>query len=204
MSGKKNLIWLIAASILISSCNRLLIPGMTGRSVQKASARIQSMEKPAREENVQSGASARQQAIRDPYNEDSNITYDGHTLTTVNQRSRDTEDYNSNISYSSHRLTGPGDTEKVLGVGIKSPDLKLAEGDEKIVEAGVRFSGGGKDENVRWESSDQSVARIDSSGKIEAVSGGSATISAYSMENFAKKDTINVTVEADHSKTSDE
>ena len=80
----------------------------------------------------------------------------------------------------------------------------MKEGEEKTVEASVKFSGGGSTENVRWESSDQSVAKINSSGKIEAVSSGSTTISAFAMENFSKKDTIILKVEPEENKSGNE
>jgi uncharacterized protein YjdB len=207
MFKRNNLICLISVSFLLSSCSGRIIPGLVSKAGQKAAAFSRSLKSvsTAPSENTTVGNNlSRRQSVGDSLNEDSNISYDSHSIDRSNQRNKNNDVYNSEPSYSSHRITGDYDNETVRGVSVSSSDLNMKSGEEKTVEAKVHFSGGGMDENVRWESSDQSVAKISSDGRIEAVSGGSATISAYSTGNFSKKDSISVEVDSPASDSSGE
>ena len=82
---------------------------------------------------------------------------------------------------------------KVSSVTVDPSSLTLEVGDSEYLSASV-YPANATDDSVEWESSDTSVATVNSSGKVTAVAPGSARITATS-EN-GRYDYCRVTVKA--------
>ena len=80
----------------------------------------------------------------------------------------------------------------VTGVELDKEMLTLAEGEEATLEATVSPSNA-SNKNVTWSSSNESVAKVDASGKITAVGVGTAIITV-TTEDGGYTDTCTVTV----------
>ena len=83
---------------------------------------------------------------------------------------------------------------KVTGVTLSETTLTLEVGDTAILAATVEPDEA-SNKNVTWESSDSSVATVDTSGKVTAVSAGTATITVTTADG-GKTATCVVTVTA--------
>lgn len=75
-------------------------------------------------------------------------------------------------------------------ININNSDLKLIEGEDEKLTASVYPSG----ETIKWSSSNNSVATVDSTGKVKALSIGSAVITASLENDSSIADSINVNV----------
>ena len=86
---------------------------------------------------------------------------------------------------------------EVIITGVDGTELKTALNKGESVQASAAVGPEGttdEDKTVTWSSSDDSVATVDQTGKITAVGGGKATITAASKANPAAVDTVEITV----------
>lgn len=81
----------------------------------------------------------------------------------------------------------------VTGLSLDHTSLTLNEGQEQILIPTVNPSTG-SDKSISWTSSDISVATVDDSGKVTAVSKGTATIKATANDGSGTYATCSVTV----------
>lgn len=79
----------------------------------------------------------------------------------------------------------------ISSVTVETADFELARGDNKQVVAKVNPDDATGDKTITWTSSDETVATVDSTGKVTAVGKGNATITATAG---GKSDTVKVTV----------
>ena len=85
-------------------------------------------------------------------------------------------------------------SQPVNSVTVTPSSLTLTEGETGSLSAVVKPSDASQ--NVKWETSDGSVATVNSNGKVTAVGPGDAIITAISSEDSSIKDYCNVTVKA--------
>ena len=117
----------------------------------------------------------------------------GETLTIPDGASLDT---NGKLTVDGGTLNGTpsGDvTYKVTKVELSQSALTLDVGDEETLTAAITPDNA-TDKSVTWESSDTSIATVDTSGKVTAVGTGSATITATAADGSGEKATCSVTV----------
>lgn len=81
----------------------------------------------------------------------------------------------------------------VTGVKLDKESLTLQETDSATLTATVEPADA-TNKNVTWESSDISIATVDASGKVTAISAGSATITATAADGSGKSASCSVTV----------
>ena len=81
----------------------------------------------------------------------------------------------------------------VESVSLNHTELSLTEGDIDTLTATVEPDNA-TNKNVNWESSDTSIATVDASGKVTAISAGSATITATAADGSGKSASCSVTV----------
>lgn len=81
----------------------------------------------------------------------------------------------------------------VTGVKLDKTSLTLQETDSATLTATVEPDNA-TNKNVNWESSDTSIATVDASGKVTAISAGSATITATAADSSGKSASCSVTV----------
>ena len=91
-------------------------------------------------------------------------------------------------------VTG-GVTYKVTGVSLDKDSLTLEAGKSDTLTATVTPDNA-TNKNVKWESSDTSVATVDVNGKVTAVAQGTATITATAQDGSEEKAVCSVTVNA--------
>lgn len=84
-------------------------------------------------------------------------------------------------------------TTPVTGVSVSPTTLTLNVGGTYTLAKTVSPSGA-SNQNVTWSTDNTAVATVDSSGKVTAVSKGTATITCTSSENSSYKGTCAVTV----------
>ena len=97
-------------------------------------------------------------------------------------------------------------TIKVVGIQVVSistseNSLSLSLSETKKLIASVTYSNNTTDNKVSWKSLNEDIVSIDSEGNLKAIKEGSTTISVSSNKNNSIKNTINVTVIKDTSKT---
>lgn len=81
----------------------------------------------------------------------------------------------------------------VTGVKLDKTSLTLQETDSATLTATVEPDNA-TNKNVNWESSDTSIATVDASGKVTAISAGSATITDTAADGSGKSASCSVTV----------
>lgn len=81
----------------------------------------------------------------------------------------------------------------VTGVKLDKPSLTLQETGSDTLTVTVE-SDNATNKNVNWESSDTSIATVDASGKVTAISAGSATITATAADGSEVSASCSVTV----------
>ena len=81
----------------------------------------------------------------------------------------------------------------VTGVKLDKTSLTLQETDSATLIATVDPDNA-TNKNVNWESSDTSIATVDASGKVTAISAGNATITAAAADGSGKSASCSVTV----------
>ena len=81
----------------------------------------------------------------------------------------------------------------VTGVKLDKTSLTLQETGSDTLTATVEPDNA-TNKNVNWESSDTSIATVDASGKVTAISAGSATITATAADGSGKSASCSVTV----------
>ncbi len=81
----------------------------------------------------------------------------------------------------------------VTGVKLDKTSLTLQETGSDTLTATVEPDNA-TNKNVNWESSDTSIATVDASGKVTAISAGSATITATAADGSGKSVSCSVTV----------
>lgn len=81
----------------------------------------------------------------------------------------------------------------VTGVKLDKTSLTLQETDSATLTATVDPDNA-TNKNVNWESNDTSIATVDASGKVTAISAGSATITATAADGSGKSASCSVTV----------
>lgn len=84
----------------------------------------------------------------------------------------------------------------VTGVSISKTSLSLVEGDSETLTSSVSPADA-TNKNVKWSSSNSSIATVDGSGKVTAVMAGSATITVATVDG-GKTANCSVTVTAKH------
>ena len=84
----------------------------------------------------------------------------------------------------------------VVSVQILGGDRSVPLGDHTLLSVLVT-AGSGTDTAVTWSTDDAGVATVDADGILNALSGGSATITATSVADATKSDSIVVTVSVD-------
>ena len=84
----------------------------------------------------------------------------------------------------------------VVSVQILGGDRSVPLGDHVLVSVLVT-AGSGTDTAVTWSTDDATVATVDADGIVSAVAGGAATITATSVADATKSDSIVVTVAVD-------
>ncbi len=87
--------------------------------------------------------------------------------------------------------------DRVLGLTVSVPDGvgALYPGQEVELQADVDVAGAASTD-VTWESSDEGVATVDAAGHVQAVSVGSVTITATSVQDPGFEDGVDLTVDA--------
>ena len=118
---------------------------------------------------------------------------EGETLSIPEGASLNT---NGKLTVNGGTLNGTpnGDvTYKVTGVSLDKTSLTLEEGDSETLNATVEPDNA-SNKNVNWKSSDTSIATVDASGKVTAISAGSATITATAADGSGKSASCSVTV----------
>ncbi len=90
------------------------------------------------------------------------------------------------------QITVTATTDNVWSVKISSMPSSLEAGKTAALKATIEPSGA-KNKKVAWSSSDESVATVDSSGKVTAVSAGEAEITVTS-EDGGHTDTVKIVV----------
>ena len=80
------------------------------------------------------------------------------------------------IAVAAFALAGNGNGDDGTSISLDASSVSMETGDTKSLTATVTPSTWKG--TVNWSSSDESVATVDSSGKITAVSAGKATITA--------------------------
>lgn len=83
----------------------------------------------------------------------------------------------------------------VSGISLDKKQLTLTEGGSAVKLNATISPSNATNKNVSWTSSDEEVATVDSTGTVNPVAEGTATITATS-EDGSKTDTCNVTVSA--------
>ena len=83
----------------------------------------------------------------------------------------------------------------VIGVKLDKTSLTMQETGSDTLTATVEPDNA-TNKNVNWESSDTSIATVDASGKVTAISAGNATITATAADGSGKSATCTVTVTA--------
>ncbi|MBR5486195.1 MAG: Ig-like domain-containing protein [Oscillospiraceae bacterium] len=94
------------------------------------------------------------------------------------------------------------DNSKVTGVSLDTDSITLQVGDSYGLQAAVAPPEA-EDQRVRWSSSDTAVAKVNDSGKVTAVSSGTAVITAATRDGGFKA-SCTVTVEGDASDNEDD
>ena len=84
-------------------------------------------------------------------------------------------------------------SQYVTGISFDKPSLSLGEGEEYTLIPTITPSNA-ENKALTWTSSDESVARVDHTGKVTAVSKGSATIKATATDGGKRTATCSVTV----------
>ena len=105
---------------------------------------------------------------------DATLTVDGGTLTG---------DVTGTVNY------------KVTGVSLNTDSLSLEVGESETLTATITPSNA-TDQNVTWSSNNESVATVDTSGKVTAIKAGTATITATAADGSGKSASCFVTVKA--------
>lgn len=77
-------------------------------------------------------------------------------------------------------------------VTLDETNIEMAKGEEKTISATVEPSDTTMSKELTWESSNPDVVTVDENGKIEAISGGYATITATSVNGVSAS--LNVVV----------
>lgn len=77
-------------------------------------------------------------------------------------------------------------------ITLDSTELELAKGEEKTVKATIEPEDTTDDKTIKWESDNPDVATVDQNGKVTAISGGKATITATTVNEISA--TVEVTV----------
>ncbi len=93
-----------------------------------------------------------------------------------------------------YSITVTNKTVAVTGVSLNTNSLSLEEGETKTLTATISPSNA-TNQNVSWESSDESVATVSNSGLVTAISEGEATITVTTEDGY-KYDECDVTVTA--------
>lgn len=118
---------------------------------------------------------------------------DGKTLTNNGKI-----DNSGKLTVDGGTLTGnvPGDViYKVTGVSLNTDSLSLEVGESETLTATITPSNA-TDQNVTWSSNNESVATVDTSGKVTAIKAGTATITATAADGSGKSASCSVTVKA--------
>ncbi|MDR3596190.1 Ig-like domain-containing protein [Clostridium sp.] len=84
-------------------------------------------------------------------------------------------------------------TVKVTGITLNQTSLSIVKGNTATLTATVSPSNA-SNTTVRWKSSDEKVAKVNSNGKITALKKGTATITCIARDGSNKKATCKVTV----------
>src|SRR5471030_339769 len=84
-------------------------------------------------------------------------------------------------------------TTKVTGITLSNSRLSIAKADTSTLTVTITPSAA-TNKGVKWESSNTKVAKVDSNGKITAVSKGTANITCTAKDGSKKKSTCKVTV----------
>ena len=90
-------------------------------------------------------------------------------------------------------LAACGAAVGVLSVQITETDLRIASGSSAALTVDVQTTGGASGA-VTWSSSKDTIATVNQSGVVTAVSAGTVTVSAVSVADASKSDTISVVV----------
>jgi uncharacterized protein YjdB len=104
--------------------------------------------------------------------------------------SSQTPEPSSESSSSHHHHRSVSITE----VTLNQTELQLVKGDITALTATVTPSNTTQSKTITWSSSDESVATVDSSGNVTAVDGGTATITATTVNGKTAECIVTVTV----------
>ena len=76
--------------------------------------------------------------------------------------------------------------EKVTEIKLSPPEIIIKPGENEQIEASITPSNA-TNKKINWSSSDESIVKVDNNGKITAIKGGIATITASSEDGGASK-----------------
>lgn len=107
------------------------------------------------------------------------------TVTAANAYGSDSREFTLNIDKS--------EVVPVTGVKLDKTSLTLQETDSATLTATVDPADA-TNKNVNWESNDTSIATVDASGKVTAISAGNATITAIAADGSGESASCSVTV----------
>ena len=107
------------------------------------------------------------------------------TVTAANDHGSDSREFTLNIEASA--------VISVTGVMLDKTSLTLQETGSDTLTATVKPADA-TNKDVNWESSDTSIATVDTNGKVTAISAGSATITATAADGSGKSASCSVTV----------
>ncbi len=83
--------------------------------------------------------------------------------------------------------------QHITSIGLDKTELSLNEGEEIVLSASIKPDNAAE-KTLLWSSSNESVATVDQTGKIRAISKGSATIKAEAQDGSGQFKTCSVTV----------
>lgn len=84
--------------------------------------------------------------------------------------------------------------KQIMSISTSLSEISLNIGDTSEISANVKFTDNSTNNNLSWVSSNSSIAKVDSNGKVTGVSEGNTTIIVSAKEDVSKSSVINVKV----------
>lgn len=105
----------------------------------------------------------------------------GNSSSGSSSEAADSESSSASLSSGSHHHHKDSDDDRSINISkitLNTNDLNLKKGDSALLTATISPSNTTQSKTIAWSSSDKSVAIVDGSGKVTAVEGGTATVTA--------------------------